>query len=106
MRIRFYLIAILILLPSVSLSQEQSLTEKFRSTKEFQKVLSVFKEQQIVDAPNRNTEIYRIFITPTFYHPLSIRVEKSGNDYFLIAKRLSGQGGYGWGHSKTRRDAD
>jgi hypothetical protein len=95
--------AILILLPAIVLSQEQSSDERFRSTKEFQKVLAVFKESQIVIAPNQDGEIYRIFIAPTFYHPLSIRVEKIGDNYLLIAKLLSGQGGYQWGRLKKEK---
>jgi len=103
MRMRFLLIAVLILLPEMSFSQELSSAEKFRTTKEFLSVLSVFKESPIIATPNQNVEIYRIFIAPTFYHPLFIRVEKNGNDYFLIAKRLSGQGGYSWGTLKKEK---
>ncbi len=100
MRKTLCLIAILISLPTACLSQETSPVEKFRSRKEYQNTLSVFRESPIAPATNPNAEIYRIFIVPTFYHPLSIRVEKSGNNYVLRAKRLSGQGGYGWGTLK------
>jgi hypothetical protein len=103
MRKKLCLVAILILLPAVSLSQETSPAEKFRSSKEYQSTLSVFRESPIVPATNPSAEIYRIFIIPTFYHPLSIRVEKSGGDYLLVAKRLSGQGGYGWGTLKGEK---
>ena len=93
----FLPVVVLILLPAVALAQEQSSDERFRSTKEFQNVLAIFKESQIVIGPDQNVEIYRILTAPTFHHPLSIRVEKSGDSYFLTAKHLSGQGGYEWG---------
>ena len=44
-----------------------------------------------------------MFIIPTFSHPLAIRIEKEGHRYALIAKRLDGQGGYGWGTLKDER---
>ena len=103
MRKQLYLIALLILLPAASLSQEASPAEKYRSTKEYQNTLSVFRETPIVPAANPSTEIYRLFVVPTFSHPLSIRVERGGGDYILVAKRLSGQGGYGWGTLKDEK---
>jgi hypothetical protein len=104
MRKKLCLITILILLPAVRLSQETSPAEKYRSSKGYQRTLSVFREPQIVSTPNPNAEIYRIFVVPTFYHPLSIRVEKNGNEYILVAKRLSGRGGYGWGMLKDEKE--
>ena len=103
MRKQLNLIALLILLPAASLSQEASPAEKYRSTKEYRNTLSVFRETPIAPAANPGTEMYRIFIVPTFSHPLSIRVERSGVDYVLVAKRLSGQGGYGWGTLKDEK---
>jgi hypothetical protein len=100
------LIAILILFPAVGLSQDASPAEKFRTNEKYRNTLSVFREPQIVSAINARAEVYRIFIIPTFYHPLSIRIEQSGKRYVLIAKRLGGQGGYGWGtlkHERRRR---
>ena len=97
------IVAVLILLPAVSYSQEANPAEKFRSDRKYQNTLSVFRESQVVSASNPSVEVYRIFIVPTFYHPLSIRVEKSGKDYVLVAKRLSGQGGYGWGNLKYEK---
>jgi hypothetical protein len=97
------LFAVLILLPALGFSQEANPAEKFRSDKRYVDTLSVFRESQIASTSNPSAEIYRIFIIPTFYHPLSIRIEKLGNDYFLVAKRLSGQGGYGWGTLKEEK---
>ncbi|HEX8557992.1 MAG TPA: hypothetical protein VF668_07830 [Pyrinomonadaceae bacterium] len=96
-------IVALSLFPALSLPQEISPAEKFRTTKEFQKVLSLFKESQLVATPNRDAEVYRVFIAPTFYHPMSIRIEKNADGYFLSAKRLSGQGGYEWGTLKGEK---
>ena len=103
MRKKLYLIAILIFLPAASLSQVTSPAEEYRSGKEYRNTLSVFREFPIAPATNPEAEIYRIFIVPTFYHALSIRVEKSGSGYLLVAKRLSGQGDYGWGTLKDEK---
>ncbi|MCA1594613.1 MAG: hypothetical protein LC754_18690 [Acidobacteria bacterium] len=77
--------------------------EKLRMSKEYQYTLSRFNEPQIYPAANQNIEIYRIFVSPTFSHALSIRVERKGKDYFLVAKYLSGQVGYDWGTLKGEK---
>jgi hypothetical protein len=101
---RYFLIAALILSPAVSLSQELRGAEMIRATKEFNSTLAVFNESQLVTKPNQNYKIFRIIIAPTFYHPLAIRIEQNGNEYSLVAKRLSGQGGYNWGKlEKTKK---
>jgi hypothetical protein len=40
---------------------------------------------------------------PTFFNPIKIRVEKRKTEYILVAKRLSGQGGYEVGRLKTEK---
>jgi hypothetical protein len=103
MRKTLRLVVILLLLPATSFSQAASPAEKLRDGERYRNILSVFKEPQIFPSSNKSVEIYRVFIIPTFYHPLSIRVEREGNKYVLIAKRLSGQGGYGWGTLKREK---
>jgi hypothetical protein len=103
MRMRFYIIAALLLLPCISLSQEISPAEKLRASKEYQNTLSLFNEPQIYPSANPNIEVYRIFISPIFSHALSIRIEKQGEDYLLVAKYLSGQVGYDWGKLKGEK---
>ncbi len=99
---KLYLIAMLILLPAVCLSRDKSPAEQFRISERFRKTLSAFNELQIAPASNPDGEMYRAFVVPTFYHPLSVRVERDGRGYVLAAKRLSGQGGYGWGTLKDQ----
>jgi hypothetical protein len=102
MGMRYCVIAILMLLPAISFSQELSSAEKFRSSKEFNNTLVVFKESQLISKSNQHV-IYRIIIVPTFYHPISIRIEQNSSDYALVAKSLSGQGGYSWGKLKKEK---
>ena len=97
------LVTFLILFPTISLSQEISPAEKLRTSKEYQNTLSLFREPQIFPASNSDVETYRIFIAPTFYPALSIRVERNGKDYVLVAKYLSGQVGYDWGKLKGEK---
>src|SRR4051794_32275028 len=103
MRISFYIFMALLLMPLVSLSQEISPSEKLRTSKEYQSTLDLFKEPQIFPPATPDAEVYRIFISPTFSHALSIRVEKNGKGYFLVAKYLSGQVGYGQGTLKGEK---
>jgi hypothetical protein len=103
MRLKPYTIILLLLLPVASLSQEIIPAEKLRASKEYQNTLPLFKEPQIFPAPNPKVEIYRIFISPTFYHALSIRVERDGEGYSLVAKYLSGEVGYDWGRLKGEK---
>jgi hypothetical protein len=67
------------------------------------KVSKLFGEAPVLPIGDLDAEIYRITFIPTFYNPIKIRVEKHGNEYVLIAKRLSGQGGYDAGKLKTEK---
>ena len=42
-------------------------------------------------------ESYRLTWIPTFHAPTAIRVWRSGDNYFIVIKRLNGKGGYGLG---------
>ena len=103
MKIRIYTVALLLLFPAMCLSQETSPAEKLRTSKEYLYTLSRFSEPQIYPASNPNVEVYRIFVAPTFSHALSIRVERDGSSYVLVAKYLSGQVGYDWGTLKGEK---
>jgi hypothetical protein len=103
MKMRFYILAALLLLLHMSLSQEISPAERMRTSKEYQNTLSLFNEPQIYPSANPSTEVYRIFVSPTFSHALSIRIEKQGKDYVLVVKYLSGQVGYDWGKLKGEK---
>ncbi len=103
MRIRFHTVALLFLFPAMCFSQEISPAERLRMSKEYQYTLSRFNEPQIYPLAHPNSEVYRIFVSPTFSHALSIRVERNGKEYFLVAKYLSGQVGYDWGTLKGKK---
>jgi hypothetical protein len=103
MRIRLSILVALLMLPAASLSQEISPAEKLRPDERYQNTLALFKEPQIFPASSPDAEVYRIFISPTFSHALSIRVERAGKDYVLVAKYLSGQVGYDWGTLKGEK---
>jgi len=96
----------LIIIPALflaGLAQEESPRQKLLSSKGNIKVSSLFNEVPVLPVDDLNTEIYRITFIPTFYNPIKIRVEKRKNSYVLIAKRLSGQGGFDAGKLKTEK---
>ena len=97
--------AVLLLLSGFCYSQGSKSAETLRAQKQYRKTLAIFREPQIVPASPSRVEVYRVFISPTFRHPISIRVEKTAAGYFVTGKRMSGQGGYEWGHlaRQTRR---
>lgn len=97
--------AVLLLLSGFCYSQGTKPAETSVAGKQYRKTLGIFHEPQIVPASPSRVEAYRVFIVPTFRNPISIRVEKTAAGYFVMGKRLSGQGGYKWGHldRQTRR---
>lgn len=105
MRLLVFTIAILISLPLPAYSQGAITAQSLRTRKQYRNTLALFREPQIFPGTGSNVEVYRVFVAPTFGHPISIRVEKNRDGYFVIAKGLSGQGGYRWGRLKhqTRR---
>ena len=58
-------------------------------------ILGRFKEQPLATTSNSIIESYRFTLIPTFDAPVSIRVWRGNDDYFLNFKKLSGQGGFG-----------
>lgn len=86
-----------------ALAQEESVRQRLLSSPGNIKISKLFKEDAVLPVDDADAEIYRITFMPTFYHPIKIRVEKHKNDYFLIAKQLSGQGGYDAGKLKTEK---
>jgi hypothetical protein len=77
----YCVIAVLLLLPAIGLAQEPRNAEEIRTSKEFNNILAIFKESQLVANPDQHPRIYRIQIAPTFYHPISIRIEQNKNQY-------------------------
>ena len=101
MTTRLTVLTLLILVPVASYAQATNPAETLRARKQYRNTLAVFKEPQIFPALSK-AEIYRVFIVPTFRHPISIRIERTRTGYVLFAKALSGQGGYKWGRLNRR----
>ncbi len=57
-----------------------------------------FRELPLETSPTCVEESYRLTWLPTFHSPTVIRVWRSDNKYFIVTKRLSGMGGYGFGY--------
>jgi hypothetical protein len=102
MRNRLCILAALLLLPTAGFSQESPAKELSKDER-YQNTLTLFREPRIFPPVTPEAEVYRIFVSPTFSHALSIRVERNGKDYVLVAKYLSGQVGYGWGTLKGEK---
>lgn len=64
------------------------------------KILSVFQESPLEQMINSD-EVYRLIWFPTFDAPTVIRIWRSGENYTIKTKRLSGKGGYEIGTLKT-----
>jgi hypothetical protein len=58
-------------------------------------ILKRFKEMPLEKLLVSVDETYRLVLLPTFDAPVSIRFWRSGDEYFLVAKKLNGLGGYG-----------
>jgi hypothetical protein len=86
-----------------AVAQEENIRQRLLSSPGNIKVSKSFREAAVLPIDNPDAEIYRITFIPTFHNPIKIRVEKHKESYFLIAKRLSGQGGYDAGKLKTEK---
>ncbi len=59
--------------------------------------LARFNEMPLENLPACVDESYRLVWLPTFHSPVAVRVWRSGEKHFLVAKQLDGKGGYGMG---------
>ncbi|MGD9589004.1 MAG: hypothetical protein AB7Q37_01940 [Pyrinomonadaceae bacterium] len=84
-------------------SQDSSAREQLLQSKRNLKVSRLFSEAPVLPIDDPEIEIYRITFIPTFFNPIKIRVERRNASYLLVAKRLSGQGGYDAGPLKTEK---
>src|SRR5262252_10361713 len=84
-------------------AQDQDARQRLLSSSGNLKVSRLFGETPVLPINDRDAEIYRLTVIPTFFNPIKIRVEKQKTNYLLIAKRLSGQGGYDAGRLKTEK---
>jgi hypothetical protein len=60
-------------------------------------ILDRFQGMPFEELPLCVDESYRLIWIPTFHTPVSVRIWRSGEKQFLVAKRLDGRGGYGMG---------
>jgi hypothetical protein len=88
---------------SLAKAQDSSVRERLLQSKGNIKLSGLFNEPPVLPVDDPDVEIYRMTFIPTFFNPIKIRVEKRKADYILIAKRLSGQGGFEVGTLKTER---
>jgi hypothetical protein len=56
-------------------------------------------------AKNVNAEVYRITILPTWGNSIAVRVQRHGELYSLLARRLDGQAGYDPGKLVESKDS-
>lgn len=75
-------------------TKEKQKSGEFLKFKEFwnTKVLGSFKEESLEQLPKTVTESYRFTWIPSFDNPIAIRVWRSENNHFLVAKRLNTTG--------------
>ena len=97
MKIGISIAIVLCLCPTSSQSQGSRVVEKAQVAKEYRRLLAAFEEPEVSTTKDPAEGPYRLFVWPTFFHALSIRVEKSGRHHILVAKQLSGRVGYGSG---------
>ena len=98
----FGVIVVLILMCSFSEGQDK-LQERLLQSEGNLKVSKLFNETPALPTDDREAEIYRMTFIPTFFSPVKIRVERHGEEYELVAKRLSGQGGFEVGRLKDEK---
>lgn len=60
-------------------------------------------EEPRLDLPGEPSEVYRAIWIPTLSSPTSVRLEQRGSAWSVVIARLTGQGGYGLGHVKSRK---
>lgn len=51
-------------------------------------------KEPVINGYNSDQEIYRFTWLRTFHHPIAIRLENRGNEYFVFWKMCDGAGGY------------
>lgn len=86
-----------------ALAQEESPRQSLLSSPGNIRVSKLFGEAPVLPVDEPGAEIYRATFIPTFYKPIKIRVEKRKNSVVLVAKRLSGMGGFDAGKLETEK---
>lgn len=102
MKVLLAIIGFLVILTS-SNAQDPSLKERLLQSKGNISLSSLFNERQVLPTDDLNAEMYRMTFIPTFFKPIKIRVERRKSEYLIVAKRLSGQGGFDAGTLQTEK---
>ena len=89
----------------VAAEQERSPREAMLADKYHRQLSALFKEPVVLPMTDKDAEVYRLTVRPAFLKPVSIHVETRGVRHVVVAKRLSGAGGYDPGRlqRETRR---
>jgi hypothetical protein len=82
---------------------QDNLREHLLESKGNIKLSKLFNESPVLPIDDQEAELYRITFIPTFFSPIKIRVERHRGEYVLVAKRLSGQGGFEVGTLKEEK---
>ena len=97
-------------LPTVSLSQNppecasesgEEISLSRSEIAERTKTLTLFQEVPLGKPTASVDESFRLVWFPTFDAPSVFRIWRSGENFFIVTKRLSGKGGYELGKLKT-----
>jgi hypothetical protein len=93
---------VVVLVCSFAVAQDD-LREHLLQSKGNTKVSKIFNETPVLPIDDVEAELYRMTFIPTFFSPIKIRVERHRGEYVLVAKRLSGQGGFEVGPLKDEK---
>ena len=95
-------VVVAILMGSFAAAQDK-VQERLLQSEGNIKVSKLFKETPVLPTDDPEAELYRITFIPTFVGPVKIRVERHREEFVLVAKRLSGQGGFEVGNLKDEK---
>lgn len=76
---------------------DPSVLPKEYGNEERASMFAAFREPPLQAMPRCVDESYRLTWVPSFHSPVVVRVWRSGNNHYMVAKRLSGRGGYEMG---------
>ena len=102
MKLLLCILGFLVIVTS-SNAQDSSLKERLLQSKGNLRVSTLFNEMPVLPTDELDAEMYRMTFIPTFFKPIKIRVERRKAEYIIVAKRLSGQGGFDAGTLQTEK---
>ncbi len=87
--------------PECSSESSEELSLSRLEIAERTKMLALFRENPLDNTTAEVDESYRLVWFPTFDAPTVIRIWRSGENFSIVTKRLSGKGGYELGKLKS-----